>query len=350
MRRISLSTCALSCALALGCSSSDQPVAGANAAYDMTVIGLKAEIGEVVAFNAKGAFVSVGGPHGLAITDSATRVWTTASATGRPIGFDDDGDLLYRDSSGRARIRHGADGPDVEVPQLTPENFLFSPFALAPHGVVWGLTSKARPGEAGLPGFGAMKDGVLVAFHDWGTMPPGDLERAGIAANEAGQVLFVDADTSTPEGNGFQKELSFVFEADGTVTDLNGVYGNSFRVGGRFLNARGQVAGSVLYGDDGLGGNFGFLYDPPTGYRLGEEFGDALFLNDTGDVIYLQTKTPRHVLLRRANGDKVDLTPYLRDSTHPNAEVSEYNVVGLNASGEILIVDELQNIALLAPK
>lgn len=342
-------------AMAPGCSSSDDTSGGTGkGSYTVTVLTTQAEVGEVLGFNNEGLAVTEGATHGLAIIDTHTKVVQPLSPEAEPrnafVGIDDDGDVLYRIQGGRFRLWH-AERRDEVLPNLTDESFAFGAFALAAHGVVWGMTSKARPGDSGLPGVGAMKDGKLIAFRDLAVRPLKDRwSRRGLSANEAGQLLFCDADLETLSGNGFQPEECFVLQADGTVTELNAVYKDSFRTSALGMNARGEVIGDVLYGQDGLGGSYGFLYSAPTGYRLGDEFGASVRLSDAGDAVYVLTKTPRQVLLRRANGDKILLNDYLRSPVNPNAEVNEKNVVGLNAAGEILIIDGSANLALLTPR
>ena len=345
-------------ALLTACGSSDGGAGVAQASFEVTVLTTSAELGEVKAFNAQGLAVTVvGGERKLTIIDVKARTFVTVSQGGNFIGFDDDGDLLYSRENGTRVLRHG-DGHSEDLPIRIESNGEFTPFALAPGGVVWGYTFEKHEGELATPGYAMLKEGVISGFRAWGDRAPEfGTQYVVEGANGSGQVVFCKVQAGTQiAGNGLPKEECFIANPDGSSTDLNPIYKDAFRAVPLPINERGQLAGSVDYGDLGLGGSRVFLYDPPTGYLLGEESGAALVLNDAGDVIYTQKSSELSVLLRKANGQKSDLGSYIRNPVYTHQELNGQDILAMNTPGWILIrqsldgFDTVQNVALLTPK
>ncbi len=325
--------------------------------YSVTVLTTESELGEVHAFNARGELVTTGPAHGLAIIDTKTRGFTTVSQDGSLLGFDDEGDLLYRTAQGVVMFRH-ADGRNEPVPLRVTGHGELTPLALANGGAIWGNMYEEHPGELATPGYGAYANGVVTTFRTrtWqGVVDPDKYKL--LAANAAGQVVFCKTQDGTEiAGNGFPKVECLIDHPDGTITQLNDVYGGAFRaVPLPKITEHGLLAGEVDVGDRGLGGTRAFLYTPPTGNLLGEDQGEALALNEVGDVIYSQLKTPLRVLLRKANGEKVDLGGFLRHPTYPDRELNYLDILGMNAAGTILVRQRLDdnasndNVSLLTP-
>ena len=343
-----------------GCDSGEDGAEGAprKDAYDVAVLTTQPELGQVLAFNARGQIACRAGGHGLAIVDIATRVFTTIGTDQtRFLGMDDDGDVLFQ-NNGPYQLRHG-DGRVEELPVRIEGNGEFTPFSLAQGGAVWGFAYEQHEGVAATPGYAMLKDGVVSQFHGWGDHPPPSRKPYGpYGASAAGQVLFCSVQDGTEiSGNGLPKTECFIAQPDGSATYLNPIYVGAFRATPLRINARGEVAGTLDYGQAGLGGQRAFLYEAPVGYLLGEVPATAVHLNDAGDVVYALIEKRITVLVRKANGDKHDITDYLRhpDPLFADANVSYQSVLALNTKGQMLVVQPVRgstvsNVSVLTPR
>ncbi len=324
-----------------------------KASYDASAITTADEFGTPHRINAKGQVLTNGPTHHLAIIDLFALTVTPVSATGRPIGFNDQGEVLYQEI-GPYLFRH-VEGSVESLPLQLPGYGEFTPFGLGPDGAIWGKMYKEVSGQMAIPGFGMYRHGVVSSFRAWGTR-----EGYGTplnAVNGAGQAYFCKyQDGSTIDGNGVPFETCFISQPDGTETDLNPLFGNDvFRASPIALNERGELGGRVDYGMNGLGGSRAFLYEQSGMPRLlGTTGANVLALGDNGDVVYAQPGAHLQIVVRTVKGNESDLADYLRP---PGSEADPYasDVLGIGPAGQILIRQPVPgsaavNAVLLTPR
>lgn len=348
---------ALALVAAFGCSPDPESTGIPRGNYEVRTVTSAEEFGELIGFNSHGQVLTRGGTHQAAILDIDLRTFTSLGSQATVIALNEDGEVLYRPTPGNVALRN-ADGRIETILLRIPGYGEFNPVALAPGGVVWGITTQQHLDSDPTPGFAALKDRVVSGFRSWGDHPPDSRKLfRTIGANGRGQLLFCQTQNGSEiPGNGFPKEECFIAQPDGTNTDLNPLYKNAFRAVPTRLNERGEVGGQVDLGDVGLQGSFPFLYSPPEAYVVGDQFGTVIALNDVGDVLYSQLTTPAHVLLRKANGEKFDLSDYIRNPVNVNREINTQDILGMDSRGRVLIKvsldadDKVRNVQLLTPK
>ncbi|HEY4055818.1 MAG TPA: hypothetical protein VGM39_04390 [Kofleriaceae bacterium] len=318
-----------------------------KASYRVDGITNASEVGDIVAFNANGYFVSHSGTHGWTVTNVDTKVFTQITAMTGFVGFDDAGDLLYSVETGgpvRYFVRHGnGAGADSEIPSVLADGLLFIPFALGNDGTVWGYSQQRNPNGPTIAGYARYAIDHADQFRDWaGHEPTNDLAQIPRGVDTTGNAVFCETAADQSGDNGLPETHCRVAASDNTLQDIGTDVPDFWSVLSlRPITPSGRLGGEVTVGQRGFGGSFPALFGPSGTEILGDQLGDVLGIIDRGDVIFTQLHVAQPVRVRTPSGDVRDLTPYLINPNAPNAEVSGITVLALAPDGRILISQDV---------